>query len=380
MLRMWISSFLLLALLWPQHPARGARWAEEYSKVSVFYLYHSWEESHDDADEKISEGVFGLKAHQVFTPRLTVDFWGALTSAGYSPAADGQAEINLSSLSDTRIKGTYYFYERLLCAVASVNLPTGKTSLDDDEYLLAIAVADNSRKYIVRRFGQGLDLGAGIFLQPQQGNAEFRLGAGYLHKGKYQLREEPTTEYKFGNELYVIAAVEVAARPVGFSADLTLRKYSEDEADAVRVFQQGNTVRINGRISYLRQTQVAVGFGLLARGSAKILTAGGELTEESLKSGRNEVRIYLTGSHPLHPRWRGVVRLEYKQTTANDYPEDSTGYRPGGHYLGFGGGVNARLSLNWSAGLLATYYTGSMDNDHDLSGLGLAAVFTFRYW
>jgi hypothetical protein len=371
---------LLMALLWPMQTALGARWAEKYSKVSLFYLYYNWQEESDDGEHEIGEGVFGVKAHQVFSPRFTVDFWGAMASASYADSEPDGTEISFSSLSDTRLKGTYFFQDRLFSAAVSLNLPTGKTSLSDDEYLVAIGVADNSRKYIVRRFGQGLDLGGELFILPHSGNVEFQFGGGYLHKGGYQLRDEPSTEYKFGDELFAKASVEIGSRPVGFYGNITIKSYSEDEADSRTVFQQGNTVQVNGRLIYTQQTRGAVGFSFLSRGTAKVSATGGELTEESIKSGRDELLLYVSGNHPLSPRLRALGRLEYKSVTANDYPEDSVGYRPGGSYLGLGGGLNARFSLNWSASLMATYYTGGMDNDHDLTGLGLAAVLTFRYW
>lgn len=380
MKRVVVYLLLPAVLLWAAQTALGARWAETYSKVSLFYLYYDWQEEGVADENKIGEGVAGVKAHQVFSPRFTLDFWGAFTSADYSDNVPDGTRITFSSLSDAQIKGTYYLQNRLFSAAVAVNVPTGKTSLSDDEYLIALGVADNSRKYVVRRFGQGLDIGGELFVLPRSGNVEVLLGGGYLYKGEYQLRDEASSEYKFGNELFARAAVEINSRPVGLYGNIMFRSYSEDEVDSRAVFQQGNTMLVSGQVNYIDRTRGAVGFSLLSRGPAKVSTGGEELTEESIKSGRNELLLYVSGSYPLSPQFRALGRIEYKNITANDYTEDTPGFRPGGNYLGLGGGLNARLSLNWAASVMATYYTGGMDTDDDLTGLGLAAVLTFRYW
>jgi hypothetical protein len=379
---MRIARYLIIAaaLLAPGRTLLGATWSEEYSKVSVFYLYNTWNESFGDDDFDIGEGVAGVKARHVVNPRLALDLWGALTSAKYANSTPGEEGANFSALSDTRLKGTYYLGNRLFSVAVSLNLPTGKTALTDEEYLLALGVADNSRKYIVRRFGQGLDIGGEVFVLPRSGNIEFQLGAGYVAKGSYQLREATTAEYKFGNELFASAAVEIGSRPVGFEGGVIFTSYGDDEADSRVVFRQGKTIVVHGRLFYIRELQGAVGFTLISRGPAKTADGSGELTEESIKSGRNEMQVYASGGKPLTPAVQALVRLEYKMTGANDYDEDVAGYRPGADYLGLGGGVNARFSLAWSGNLMATYYTGGTNDDHDLTGLGLAAVLTFRYW
>lgn len=371
---------LLTALLVPGHTLLGAAWSEEYSKVSVFYLYNTWNESVGDDDFDIGEGVLGVKARHLFNPQLTFDLWGGLTSAKYSSSTPGAEGINLSALSDTRLKGTYYLGDHLFSVAVSLNLPTGKTALTDEEYLLALGVADNSRKYIVRRFGQGMDIGGEVFVLPRGGNIEFQLGGGYTAKGSYQLREAATTEYKFGNEMFAKAAVDVGSRPVGFAGGVMFTSYGDDEADSRAVFRQGTTMIVHGRLVYISELQGAVGFSMITRGPAKIADGNGELTEESIKSGRNELSVHGSGSKQLSPAIQALVRLEYKTISANDYAEDEAGYRPGANYLGIGGGANARFSLGWSGNVMATYYTGGTDNDHDLTGLGLAAVLTFRYW
>jgi len=219
-----------------------------------------------------------------------------------------------------------------------------------------------------------------VFILPHVGDVACRLGGGYIYKGSYQLRRDAETEYKFGDELFAGASIELSTRPVGFSGGVMYKSYLDDEVDSRAVFRQGNTIVAHGRLTYNRRVQGAVGFNLISRGPAKIAAEGGELTEESIKSGRNEVQVYASGSHPLNSVFAALARLEYQTVTANDYDEDSAGYRPGANYIGIGGGINARLSLGWSGNVLLTYYFGSMDNDHDLTGLEVAAALTFRYW
>jgi hypothetical protein len=159
------------------------------------------------------------------------------------------------------------------------------------------------------------------------------------------------------------------------------KMYADNELDSEPVYRAGNTIILAGRLNYASDLRGSVGFRFITRGKAKI--GGGDdnlLAEEPLKSGRDEVRVYLNGSLPLGEQLRALGRGEYNSVTANDYDPDSTWFRPAVDYIGLGGGLAYQFTLAWSASVMATYYTGQADENNDLTGLGLATILTFRYW
>lgn len=351
----------------------------DYSRFSFFYLFNSWTEEFEQDEIKLAEGVFGVRLDQLVGENLEFDLWGTFSNARYT--APGDDDIDFSSLNDTRLKGTYYLGNRIAAVSATVNLPTGKKELSEDQYLIALGVSDNSRKYVVRRFGQALHLGGELLLLPRTGNTEFQIGGGFLHKGSYQVLEDDARQYKFGDEMYGRVGFIVDSRPVSFRGRVILRAYSEDEFDGEPVFQSGNTMIIDGRLSYSEELSGSVGFVYINRGAAKV-TAGSEteLTEETLKSGRNEILLFASGSYPLAERMRALGRIEYKSISANEYERSSSQFRPDAGYIGLSAGAAYQFTLAVSASAALSYYTGSVDDDNNLSGIGVAAALTFRYW
>jgi len=369
---------LLVNLLQPFGEVYCNTGAEQYSKVSVFYLHNSWKEKADNLEDKLSAGVFGIKLHQFINPQLTFDLAGTFTSSSYSDLANN--DVSFSSLNDTRIKGTYYLPDHKISASLMLNLPTGKKKLSDEQYLIAVGLADNSRKFAVHRFGQGLEIGGEVLFLPEKENTNFQIGGGYILKSGYQVLEAKAADYKFGNEFYFKAGVKHFSEPISLRGSLFYRIYGKDEFDSKAVYQSGNTLQLGGRLSYADFWRASVGLNLVIRGKAKIAESGSDnLTEEALKSGRNEFLLYANGSRPLNEKLRLLGRLEVKNLSANDYTDTLSAFRPKANYIGIGAGLGHQFSLAWSGSFVATYYTGKID-ENDLIGFGLAAAITFRYW
>ena len=380
-MRQAIFILLLAALILLPQAAQSTSRPQQYSKVSVFFLYNNWEKEYAGDKNEMGESVLGFRAHHIVNPRLVFNLSGTFTAASFSDSDPENGDISLSSLNDTRLKGTYYLSDRIAAVSVTVNLPTGKKELTEEEYIVAAGVADNSRKFVVRRFGQGLDIGGELMWLPKHENLEFQLGGGYLFHGDYQVLVADEAKYKYGNELYMKAGIEVRSRPVGYRGTIILKTYTKDEYDSRPVFQSGNTLLLGGRVSYTERLHGAAGFNVSIRGKAKIRESGeGGMTEEPLKSGRNDLLFYAGGSVPVAQKLRVLARAEYKSITANDHEDDSVRFRPSANYIGLGSGFGYQFSPGLSGSAVATYYTGKVDENNDLTGIGLAAALTFRYW
>ncbi len=189
------------------------------SQATIFYLLNSWKTKDElSGEHKLKEGVFGLSAALQTSDRFLFELDGTLANAKLE--ADGLVDdLKLSSMNDTRIAATFFSKAGLTSFTAMANLPTGKTKLDEEQYTVAYSVADNSRKFLVRRFGQGLDIGAQGVVHPKAGNLSFHLGAGYMLKGKFQARKDDTEKYKFGDEISAVAGLGFQKDKIAFMAD-----------------------------------------------------------------------------------------------------------------------------------------------------------------
>ncbi len=353
------------------------------TRATLYYLMNNWKTEVPDVDQyDLNEGAFGLDAFVAPGDRFSLALNGRLSSSKYE--VDGSAEEGkLSSLNDTRLVATYYTASGVASLSGIVNLPTGKTKLDDEEFSVAMAVADNTRKYVTRRYGQGLDLGVEGLVHPQSGNLTFHFGGGFMHKGKYQLREADTEKYKYGDEITGRAGLNVDADAIHFLVDGTYAFYLEDKFGDQKVYKAGPTIIVRSQVSYTQDHTAYAGIMLVNRSKAEVRNDAGEenLTEEASKSGRNEFLLYLGGGYLATEKLRVNGRLEFQNFSSNDYAENSVLYRPKSNYLGISGGASYALTeMLYGSGLL-TLYTGSVDlgeNDADLSGLGLLFALTYR--
>ncbi len=364
--------------------------AAEQNHVSIFYMYQNWKltlpqvnGSISAQDQKLNQGVFGLAATGVLSARFHLDLNGTLASSTarleFTNTANNVKQ-SLSALNDTRLRLTYVFGDNKGNASFFVNMPTGKKKLTVEQYLLTAQLADLSRKFMIRRYGQGLDLGGEWYALPRWGNFGLDFGGGYLYHGKFQPLDSINVKYKYGDEVFGKVGFDVYGQPWGASADVNLRYYMKDKSDDQDVFQAGFATIINAVLSYSGTLNFSAGTSIMLRGKAKILNAEQVLSDEQFKSGRNEVTLFANGGYPIAEKLRILGRLEYQSVSANGYDKNlyPSFFLPKSHYVGFGGGLGYALSENVSASSLVSYYTGNVDTVGSLKGLGLTFVLSFQ--
>ena len=352
--------------------------AQTDANISVYYVLNNWKTKFQSQENKLNQGVFGLNASVTPNDRFKFDLSGTSTNTSLTPAQEPQSSF--SSLNDTKLRGTYFVAGRKASASVYVNLPTGKKQLTSEQYVISAAVSDPTLKFLTRRYGQGFDIGTDWYALPKVGNATIQIGGGYLYRGKYQVLSADTRQYKYGDEISGKVGVNVGGDMISGSGSVVVKYYSEDKFDGQSVFQAGISTAISGAVYYSDVFDVNAGFSVLMRGKAKIRTGLNTLTDENLKSGRNEFVIYGGGAYPVSEKLRVLGRLEYQSVSANDLTVGQVGYAPKSHYIGIGGGVGYSLTEQFSASGMATLYSGSVDQTTslDLSGFGLAFALTYR--
>lgn len=383
---MIIRMFLLTAALLTAFASHG--YSVEQNRLSIYYAYQNWKldlpaiEGLSPNDQKVGQGVLGLNATGVVSSQFHVDLSGTMANTTsrleYDNSAD-DVKQSLSSLNDTRLRITYAFGEGKGAGSLTFNLPTGKRELTADEYGLTSEIADISRKFMVRRYGQGLDIGIDWFALPKWGNLGLNVGGGYIYRGKYRPLATDKREYKYGDEIFGMLGLNLDSRPVGGSLGVTVRYYTKDKFDDQEIFHAGAATIINGALTYSEAFDLTLGMSMLMRGKAKIRSSEDKVfSDEKETSGRNRILINATGSFPATEKLRILGRLEFANLSANDYAKESIQFLPKSHYIGFGGGVGYALTEAFSASSMISYYTGKIDSEYGLTGLGAIFVLTFQ--
>jgi hypothetical protein len=383
---MTIRMFFLTAVLLTAFASHG--YSEEQNRLSIYYAYQNWKldlpaiEGSSPNDQKVGQGVFGLNATGVMSNRFHVDLSGTMANTTSQLEYDNSADNikrSLSSINDTRLRITYTFGEGRGAGSLFFNLPTGKRELTTDEYGLTSEIADLSRKFMVRRYGQGFDIGVDWFALPKWGNFGINVGGGYLYRGKYRPLETDKREYKYGDEIFGMLGFNLDSRPVGGSLGVTVKYYTKDKFDDEEIFHAGAATIISGALTYSEAFDLTLGMSMLMRGKAKIRSSEDKvLSDEKETSGRNRILVNATGSFPATEKMRILARFEFANLSANDYAKESIQFLPKSHYIGFGGGVGYALTEAFSASSMVSYYTGKIDSEYGLTGLGAIFVLTFQ--
>jgi hypothetical protein len=371
---MVIAALLLpLSVVYPQGDA-GSK-----ARISFYYVLNNWKtkspqlEGIQSKESKLNQGVFGLSVNVTPNDRFSLDLGGTFSNSQVPGTT-----LSLSSLNDTQLRGTYFVANRRGSVSLYLNLPTGKKELTQDQFSVSAGVSDVSLKFVTRRSGQGLDIGTDWYALPQLGNVTFQIGGGYLYHGKYQVLKGNSLKYKYGDEISGRVGFATNTSPLSAAAGLSVHYYLKDKSDDQDIFQAGLANSIGGRISYSDRFDVQVGFNLLKRGKAKIKSVENTFSDEAVKSGRDEFLLYGEGAFPVTTQLSLLASLELQNVSANDYKEGDSGFRPKSNYAGIGAGIGYALTQTIAATGMATFYTGKINTESDLSGFGLAIILTYR--
>lgn len=367
-----LSIILMILILGSVGFTSGLDAAQPQTKLTLLFVSNKWTQDFPGSNEtKLGQSVFGTQVIHRLNPEFEFELWGSFASNNYTDIA--KDKTTFSALNDTHLRGSYLLGQNHVAKLSLLmNLPTGKKSLTDAEYLTVIGVSDNSHKFMVRRFGEGFDIGGEFLLTPGSEEAHFEIGGGYLVKGSYKVLQESDANYKFGNEFYGTGNFVIRGEKSQVTGYLRYSIYGKDSYDSKEVYQAGNALLIGGRIDATPNVPLSVGGYYLLRGKAKVPNADNELILESDVSARNELSLFGGFGLPFGETLNLLGRVEYKKVKANDYEMADSFYRPGAHYVGFGGGADLRFSPMVRASALLMYYTGK-EADNNMTGLGASA-------
>ncbi len=182
--------------------------------------------------------------------RLGLDFYGAY--------ADGRVERGgttylLQGMVDTRVRAIFQASPWAILT-ASVNLPTGNATHDEEEAVVASVLSTDVLGFREATWGTGGAVTTGFATAMEAGTWSLGLGASYRLSQGFEPTYGSSLTYEPGNEIRVRLGLD---RNVGeggkFTTGVTYQNFSEDQfetsaGDMRNLFQAGS--RIRGDMSY----------------------------------------------------------------------------------------------------------------------------------
>ncbi len=345
----------------------GIQSFQQYRTLSAKVGYQYWNAGDDQVEQMSIPVTFAYSVND----QLKLD---VITSPAFSTLIT-QTETKLGGMSDTRIRGSYLFNNEVMLLTFGVNLPLGKSSLDQEEYTVANILATHALNFQSPLLGQGLDVSTGFVMVQNWNDLVLGFGAGFLYRGSY----EPFSDYDFnynpGDEFSISGGVDYfVSRDDKLMIDVSYTIYGKDQANDIQVFKSGNRLTLQALWVMEREF---LSWVFLARNriQGKNQAGSGELIPERQNSNGNEFELSATGLYKLNPATRVTGVIESRIYSNNAYDIG------GATIFGLGGGGDRRLTDRFYIDVDLRYYFGSINAATESVGLsGFQALGGFKFY
>jgi hypothetical protein len=253
--------------------------------VLLMPTYESW--SYSSGGHKLSEASGTLSGYVPVGRAMSLAFRAGGASTAGDPA-------RLSGLSDVTVTWAYHVEQLNTVFTLNLNAPTGKKSMDRDEFLTSVAVSQSLFNFNVPVFGQGFNVEPGAaWVFPVSDGVALGLAASYQYRGPYTPRSG-LPSYDPGDEITGSVGVDFRlSETASLSTDFALTNYSADKYDGNQVYASGNAYWMNLQYKqYVREDELTVVAGVRTKSKGKTAGAGGLVDEKTrLEPGRLDIGV-----------------------------------------------------------------------------------------
>jgi hypothetical protein len=317
--------------------------------LSTGFVIQTWSAE----EERISEFTVPVTFILPVSKDLTIT---ANTNSAFSTLTS--AENNLFGLSDSRISGSYVGMNNHLLVTAGIALPTGQTRLEEDQNLIASALALYPLEFRVPSYGQGLSLAASGVYAFDMNTFILGGGIGFVYKNGFKPFKSSDIIYKPGSEFSINIGGETKSRnrnAVKLTADITYTMYGSDTFDDKEVLKSGSKILVNLR-ALMKAGNNDLMFYATERTKGKNDKGFGTLITEAVNSNGNQIDLGGMAFFPYSSNFGFKGALDLKLYSKNGYDVN------GATIFGIGGGFNWSASQSINLDILAKYSTGSLNN------------------
>jgi hypothetical protein len=326
--------------------------------------YESWKAGEDRVT------AFSIPMTIIYPAHDKLRFY-AMTSPAFSNLKT-YVDYNLGGMSDIKWGGHYLAFNDRWLITFGMNLPTGKSALETDEYSVASVLVLPAFNFRVPSLGQGFDAQVGLSTAGEMGSLVVGAGVSFLMKGGFKPFKNYDESYNPGDEITLSVGVDVG----GVIGDILYTIYTDDTWGSEKVFRSGNRVVLQ-LLSSFQVGVFDVTVFIRDRLKGKNKTGSGDFYETERKNSNTnqfEIQSYWHRSAGRNARVKGI--LELKLYSNSEY---GTG---GATLLGVGGGWQFNLSPQLAFNSDLRYYFGKIQSASekiDASGIKLLGGFLYTF-
>lgn len=227
-----LGAFLAPATLWAQSPLDASvRGGPQFVSYSIG----------GGIGVTISEMAIPIVVAVPIGSRLTMDVGTAYAASKVKFDAGGTEDI--SGLTDTQIRANLSFGEDWIILTAGVNLPTGQTTVKEDQFRAASYIGNELLSFPIPSMGSGLGTTAGLAMARPWGDWNVGFGASMRYSAEYEPYEvSGVDEIRFqpGNEYRIRLGADHDFIGGRAAVGLTYSNFSDDKVGGGSAYGSGD--------------------------------------------------------------------------------------------------------------------------------------------
>lgn len=294
-------------------------------------------------------------------------------------SVNGANMASLSGLSDTQISWNYYLEDKHLIFNAGLGLPTGKTTLNPDEFSTSVLISQHYWNFNVPSFGQGFNLSPGVtWAAPLSDATVIGLGMAFQIRGGFIPMKDTQNVYKPGNEILLTCGVDLRLATLStFAWDFIFSSYGSDTyADTLDVYKSGNKIVTNAQFkTYFGYDVLSLSIRYRSKAKSQIINSD--------TSGTYKLIAEREKSYPNQVEFSGQYKHRHSASFFMSYGLEGKFYEElvfaGLNLMGIS--VMPELKMSEKSQLFGQlkYWTGKYGTDVPLSGLEVGIGFMYMF-
>jgi hypothetical protein len=210
--------------------------------VRVAPQFHSYDIK-SPSNTKISESAVPMFVVLPINAAFSFDIGTSYARSEVTQTTNGQKTTStISGLTDTQVRANYTLGNDMIVLTAGVNLPTGQSSVKQEQLLAAGLIGSDFLAFPISNMGTGFGGTGGVAFARPVGEWNVGLGVSMRQSSAYEPLEAPgaiTPRYQPGNEYRVRGGIDHVFGTGRVNLGLTYSTFGNDNLDG-SIYNTGN--------------------------------------------------------------------------------------------------------------------------------------------
>jgi hypothetical protein len=287
---------------------------ENNASLRTSFVFQQWDI--EKVNDVISESTFPIEVNYPIGEKFSLQM-------NHFPALSKFGKNELAGLSDTWLRANYSFADEKALASIGIGIPTGKTELDSSEIILARLLSEQSLKFRLPVFGQGLTVSGGV-MYALPVSEQFTIGAGlnFVIRNSYEFSTMNSVKYNPGEQFGINVGFDyMISDNLSCNMDFVYNYYTSDKMKDDEIFTSGP--RFSSKIGFIYQAKKSYyWFRIAYQAKAKneiYNTLNSKLELESKNSNITIRELHVGGKYQISEKLMFSTVGEMRSYVENEY-------------------------------------------------------------